>query len=196
MYQKSKDTRWHQDKDPERLDCKLSISIIQHFYRGGRILELGTGLGFFGNMIENNVENAAILGTDISKTAVTEAGKKFPRIAFKVHDLTVPVAESSLAGEEFDFVVLRGCIWYLFPQMERVVENIAALTAPGGNLFVSQNFPPLDAQFCGKEVVPSPEALQRYFNGDFKIVASTIFNDRSSQGGNDLWCMFVGEKPR
>lgn len=73
--------------------------------------------------------------------------------------------------------------------MENVVKNIAGVIREGDFLLVSQNFPPLESNFVGKDVIPTPEAIVEWFSSYFELVKTIWLNDKKSQG-NDNW--FIG----
>jgi hypothetical protein len=70
--------------------------------------------------------------------------------------------------------------------MSQVVANICGIAKPDDYLLISQNFPPLDSDFVGKEVIPNPESLVRYFEPHFKKVILNYFED-CVKTANDNW---------
>ena len=106
MYQKSKDIPWHQDKDPERLDCKIALSILETKAPYSSILDIGCGLGYFTDEIHKFcTKDGNTIGTDISPTAVDKARKLFPNLRFEVLDITKDLYEQGWGG--------RNTIWLL-----------------------------------------------------------------------------------
>lgn len=69
--------------------------------------------------------------------------------------------------------VLRGVLWYIFKNMENVVNNIGDLVNDNDLLLVSQNFFPPESEFVGKEVIPNPEAMITWF-GKYFVPLKTI----------------------
>jgi SAM-dependent methyltransferase len=191
MYRKAKDVPWHQDDARSRLDCQLAAAMVRHFGPFGRVLEVGSGLGYFADLLAEASNADELVGFDISPEAVRRATQLFPRLRFEVLDLTM---RGVARGRQFDLVAIRGCFWYLFPAMQTVVENLTAFVAPGGHLFVAQNFPPLDSDFVGKDVIPTPQSLIDRFTSAFEIVSSVSCETRESAGGNDDWILFLGRK--
>ncbi len=191
MYSKSSVAPWHQDEDGDRLDCKIALGIAEFALPGhGTVLEAGCGLGYFADLLAKRMPQARIFGCDISPTAVHKASSMFPGIEFSVADLKKPVQ----AAETYDLVVIRGCFWYLFDAIDTVVSNLTALVAPAGRLLVAQNFPPLDHDFIGKDILPCPEALVGLFARSFKTLVDCRFADRTADGGNDDWVVFLSER--
>jgi len=190
MYQKSREVPWHQDKDIDRIDCRVALELLATRGPYGRIIEIGCGLGYLADMISQKLGTNNVLGADISATAVSKAGELFPRLEFKVLDITCPLNLS----DSFDLTVLRGCFWYLFPQIEQVIENIVKLTKPNGHVMIAQNFPPLTSDFIGKETIPSPDSLLERFKPYYDTVMDIRLDDRQVKGGNDFWLIFLGRK--
>ena len=56
-------------------------------------------------------------------------------------------------------------------------------------LLIAQNFPHLDSDFVGKEVIPGPDAIIKRFDGYFKPLKTIWFDDVMSNR-NDRW--FIG----
>jgi hypothetical protein len=133
------------------------------------------------------------MGADISHTAISRARQLFPKYKFEYLDLCKPVYDvkwvRNLTEREKvpkQLVVTRGCFWYLFPHMEQVVKNISMVTAPGNFLLISQNFPPLEKPFIGKDVIPNPKALLSFFNNYFQLTCKNYLADYTKQE-NDNW---------
>ena len=194
MYRKSAQVPWHQDRDPDRADCRIAIELLRIGAPYGTTLELCSGLGYFAQFVQERVPMKSITGSDISVTAVERSRLLFPSLSFETLDLCQELAEQGWLGKSFDLVIIRASFWYLFPNMKRVVANLHTLVKSGGYLFVSQNFPPLDRDFVGKEVIPSPDSLMSHFRGQFTFRAINQFDDRTTDGGNDNWLMFLAQK--
>jgi hypothetical protein len=56
-------------------------------------------------------------------------------------------------------------------------------------LLVDQNFPPLDSNFIGKQVIPDERALIGHFSRRFRLVRSVWYRDTVATA-NDNW--FIG----
>jgi SAM-dependent methyltransferase len=191
MYRRAKDIPWHQDDARRRLDCQLAAAIVRHFGPFRRVLEVGSGLGYFADLLAEASGAGQLLGVDVSPEAVRRATELFPRLKFEVLNLM----ESGVATErQFDLVAIRGCFWYVFPALDQVVRNLTAFTAPGGYLFVAQNFPPLDSEFVGKAVIPTPQSLVDRFVEAFDIVSKVFVENQNPGSTNDNWILFLGRK--
>ncbi|HVY68394.1 MAG TPA: class I SAM-dependent methyltransferase [Verrucomicrobiae bacterium] len=194
MYRHSKDVPWHQDKDAERLDCSLAVEILRLNAIPGKLLEVGCGLGYFGKLIHSALKPSGYTGTDISPTAVVKAKALFPDLDFAVMDLTKPLDGQGWEGRTYEMVVIRATFWYLIRHLDQAVKNLTDLTAPGGVLFISQNFPPLDSNFVGKDVLPNPASLLALFTPRFQVRMTNYFEDRRDGKPNDNWMMFAAVK--
>ena len=148
MYQKSSEVPWHQDNDPERLDCQLALQFISGYGPYTRVFEVGCGLGYLAEMLHVRLNPKEVVGFDIAPTAVTKAKNLFPRLRFEVLDIAKPRTTWARQPVPADLVVIRGCFWYLFQQMDQVVENLHALTTPGGNNICRPEFPSIESIFC------------------------------------------------
>ena len=192
MYQKSRETPWHQDSDVKRLDCKIALEIIANQAPFENLIEVGCGLGYFANLLAEKLNSRNVVGVDISPTAISKAKQLFPDLSFRIEDITKPLA----LKERFEMVVIRGCFWYLFPEIEQVVRNLTDLTAHSGYLLVAQNFPPLESKFVGKETIPTPDSLLQRFTQNYDILIDTRLDDRLTKGANDFWLICLGRKKR
>jgi len=91
MYQKSKDIPWHQDKQENWLDVRLTIELLKDLAPFDSLWDFGAGLGYFLEILRKYLGNSKckIIGFDISKTACVKAKKLFPQNSnFFVIDLT------------------------------------------------------------------------------------------------------------
>ena len=88
----------------------------------------------------------------------------------------------------------RGFLWYVFPELQRVVDNIVGAVRPQGYLLVSQNLPPLDSDFVGKDAIAGPETLLSLFGRDLTVQKSVWLQDHLS-GGNDNWMIALFRRP-
>jgi hypothetical protein len=86
--------------------------------------------------------------------------------------------------------MLRGVLWYVFPEIENVVRNISSIVNLGDYFLISQNFPPLDSEFVGKEVIPEPKAILDLFGDYFKPLKTLWYEDKLSEG-NENWFVMV-----
>ncbi len=191
MYRKAREIPWHQDDARRRLDCQLAATLVRQFGPFPRVIEVGAGLGYFADLLAEAAGATALLGTDVSPEAVRRASGLFPARRFEVMDIMEPGAAR---GRQFDLVAVRGCFWYLFPRLDVVVSNLTELAGPHGWIFISQNFPPLDRPFVGRDVIPNPESLVDRFRPAFEIVTKVYAESQEPETPNDNWILFLGRR--
>lgn len=85
--------------------------------------------------------------------------------------------------------MIRGTLWYVFPKLAIVIDNIRNRMAGSDRLLVVQNFPPLQNSFIGKDVLPNHIALIDHFSRHFAIDRHIWYEDRL-RAANDNW--FIG----
>ena len=131
MYKKSKDVPWNQDKQENWLDVRLAIELLSDYGPFDFICDFGCGLGYFLDILKREVgrRECEALGCDLSKECCKKARHIFPGIKFLRLDLMkngqpAIIDKDSVRGKRL--FTLRGVLWYVFPQIGNVVENIAA----------------------------------------------------------------------
>lgn len=195
MYRKSRDVPWHQDKDPERLDCKIALNILATRAPYESIIDVGCGLGYFTNELSKLCRRADnVMGTDVSPAAIEKARQLFPQFNFETLDITRSLEEQGWGERKGSLVVVRGIFWYVFPHIDLVCKNIKRLIDDNGYVLIQQNFPPLDSKFVGKEVLPKPETLLRYFKSDIQELIVNYLEDNKEKPSNDNWVYMFGRK--
>jgi SAM-dependent methyltransferase len=191
MYRKAREVPWHQDRVREQLDCRIAATLLRHHGPFASVLEVGCGMGYFADMVAEAVSCHDVLGIDVAAEAVERARRLFPRFRFEVHDIARTDAE---IGRVFDLVVVRGLFWYVFPHLATVVRNLTSLTATRGQLFVAQNFPPLESAFVGKHIIPDPDSLITRFAEGFDIIERLSLQSPALEQVNEDWVMFLARK--
>jgi SAM-dependent methyltransferase len=195
MYRHSSDVPWHQNDQSAWLDVRLGMELLREYGPFTRIHDFGCGLGYFLDLLGAAVgtRDCLLTGSDVSPTACAKASELFPRAKFNVQDLMTPSAPTQINAAENvhdkPLFSLRATLWYVFPEIENVVANIAAEMRRDDLLLVVQNFPPLNSDFIGKDVIPNPDSLVQWFGASFRSKRSIWIEDRESCG-NDNW--FVG----
>lgn len=131
-----------------------------------------------------------VIGYDISPTCYKEAQEIFHNMDFYVLNLMkCNKKDQYKKGQAKRLFTLRGTLWYVFPSMVNVVKNIANLSENGDYLLISQNFPPLESNFVGKDTIPNSESIIEWFK-DYFIPLKTIWLEDMISKGNDNW--FIG----
>ena len=193
MYQKSEGIPWHQDDQDDWLDIRLTTELLKEYAPFDYICDVGCGLGYILDILKRNVgkSGSQLVGYDISPTSLVKAKEIFPDI--ETHKLDLMKSNEIRQAEnktcEKRLFVIRGTLWYVFPNMKNVIDNIRSLTTEGDLLLVSQNFPPLVSKFVGKDVIPTPDSIISWFGKYFKPIKSVWVEDHLSDG-NDNW--FIG----
>ncbi len=196
MYRKAKEIPWHQDKIADELDLSIAKSFARVRSPYDTILDVGCGLGYFAHELSGLGRN--VYGIDVSPTAIQKLKACFPHIEARVADITERQGDRPLfpGSSDFDLVVCRGLFWYVFPRMREVVANVTAWVKDRGCLLIHQNFPDLEGNFVGKDVIPTPARLAEFFleGGTFRVVYANVLEDRAKSKGNDNWHTFLLEK--
>lgn len=193
MYQKSKEIPWHQNEQEDWLDIRITIQLLKEYAPFDCICDFGCGLGYFLDILRKNIgrPGSKLIGYDISPTSLEKAKKLIPDIEPHELDLMknneIRHKEDKICGKRL--FAIRGALWYVFPDMENVVENIGNRTAEGDFFLVGQNFPPLDSDFVGKDIIPTPDSIITWFNKYFCPI-KTIWLENKISEGNDNW--FIG----
>ncbi len=190
MYQCSKQTPWHQDQQENWLDIRVILDLLWEYGPFNYICDFGSGLGYLLDILKRNVgtPECKLTGYDVSPTCCKKAKEQFLNIDFHVLDLMrdIPHIHKERRKKDNRLFVIRGTLWYVFPNMENVVRNIASKTTDGDLLLVSQNFPPLDSNFVGKDIIPTPDKILGFF-GSFFSPLKTIWIEDKLSDGNDNW---------
>ena len=201
MYKNAKNIPWDQHNQENWLDIRLTIELLKKQKPFDYILDFSSGLGYYLNTLGKNVgeDNCKLFGLDISETACKKAKKLFHGNDFKVFDLMQnPNIKKPLQLQnkyKNRLFSIRGTIWYVYPKIRNVVKNIAYYVCKNDTLLLSQNFPPLDSSFVGKNIISHPQELVNYFSVFFDVMKSIWFEDTLSRG-NDNWfiCLFKRKK--
>ena len=85
--------------------------------------------------------------------------------------------------------MIRGTLWYVFPKLATVIENIVNRMCYQDSLLVVQNFPPLHNAFVGKDVLPDHYSLIGRFSSHFQVDRHIWYENRM-KATNDNW--FIG----
>ncbi len=198
MYRNSATVPWHQDEQSNWMDVRLAKEIIRDIDGHiDQIHDLGCGTGHYLNLIsaEFLAPGGMSFGYDISETACKTARENFPRSKFAVLDLTKPTPRGSSSQTQTDellpvrLFMIRGTLWYVYPKLTTVIDNIRNMMTGSDRLLVVQNFPPLETQFIGKEVIPNHMALIDHFSRGFALDRHIWYENRFGIS-NDNW--FIG----
>ena len=193
MYLNSDEIPWHQNEQANWLDVRLTVELLSRLERFERIVDYGCGLGYYLNIISSRLRiDSKCYGFDISKTAVAKARQLFPQYDFLQADLTLSNNQSILLpkSQNMTLHIIRATLWYVYPEIEIVVSNLIQQLAPQDTLLIVQNFPPLDGEFMGKQVIPNHNALIKHFTGSEARVDRYLWFEQYTDNSSDSW--FIG----
>lgn len=195
MYQKSKIVPWNQDKQEDWLDVRVTLELLREFAPFNSIYDFGCGLGYFLNLLGRKYGKSGckLVGYDISTTACQKAQAIFSNIEFIELDFTKDFGKIIREENEKRLFLLRTTLWYIFPKMQDVINNIGRMAVKGDFLLVSQNFPPLKYNFIGKKTISNPQDIIVYF-GKYFAPLKTIWLENKLSKGNDNWFIGVFKK--
>ena len=194
MYQRSRDIPWHQNEQDNWIDVRLTTEILKDIGPFDEIHDFGCGLGYYLDILKSRIGSVGCrtFGYDVSYTACKKAGCLFPAAEFAVIDLManpLPASQPVSQSASHRLFAIRGTLWYVFPEFANVVTNLRSKMRRGELLLVVQNFPPFETDFVGKDVMPDPQALIRWFSADFDSIRTLWYEDRM-KSANDNW--FIG----
>ena len=191
MYRNSAEVPWHQDQQEDWVDVRLTVEMLADLAPFDEIHDLGCGLGHYLAILRDRLgaPECRCFGFDISETAVSQAAERFPNFHFATLDLRKPSSPSGEHGGGSRLFTIRGTLWYVFPDLADVVATIAALMSSQDHLLIVQNFPPLDSDFIGKEVIADHDQLIERFADRFTPQRHLWYQDQRPLA-NDNW--FVG----
>lgn len=201
MYQKSKETPWHQDSTAHSLFTDIDIAIINSFFRRWKpvncshlnMLDLGCGLGYTTERLRSELVapvKSKWFGFDISPTAVEKASHMFPKVEYHAVDILDKKINSKYKNK-FDFIYIKDIIWYVCDKIDLVVENLKYMLSSqngGGIIYILQFFPDKE-EFYGKDVFPSEYEAMRYFSKHFKKIYFSSTREQNTErvyGDSDM----------
>lgn len=190
MYKNSTVIPWHQDKQENWIDIRLTREILADVGKFTEVHDFGCGTGHYLSLMAKYVgmPNGRFFGYDISKTACAQAKQNFPLFSFEPLDLTLNSAVTMQIKSNRLFMI-RGTLWYVIPKLEVAISNIRASMHLTDKLLVVQNFPPLHSAFIGKDVLPDHISLIEWFSSYF-VLERHVWYENSSNLANDNW--FIG----
>lgn len=107
--------------------------------RGAHVLDVGSGSGFYVR-IWLALGAAHVTGIDLSEAAVDALRVEFPRAEFARGDIAEP--STATRNRRYELVSAFDVLFHIVDdeRFVRAIENVAALTCPGGHLLLSDNF--------------------------------------------------------
>jgi len=101
----------------------------RHGQRGGRLLEIGSGLGHLVGQLEDSFET---YGMDLNHWAIKESKSVVEDTALQ----TASAEEIPFVDGAFDVVIIKHIVEHL-PNPEKAIAEIGRVTAPGGILILA-----------------------------------------------------------
>lgn len=190
MYKNASVIPWRQNQQESWIDVRLTKELLEDEKNISRVIDYGCGTGHYLDILVRSMGGSG-LGFDISETAVVKAQSNFPDYSFKTRDLMNPNSFDVTSINEESIHVIRGTLWYVFPKLSVVIKNIFDQMSVGDILLVVQNFPPLNSNFVGKEVIPDPQTLINLINRSSLSLQKSIWYEQFKDNANDSW--FIGK---
>lgn len=121
------------------------------------ILEIGSGLGYFTDMLQAANSGYKVTGMDISAVAVRQARERFPHLQFVVADAASPALQ---AKGDYDVVIVNQILWYVLESLEELCANAGKLLRSDGFLAIVQAYP--EDQRYGRDIVHGFDGLVNF----------------------------------
>lgn len=190
MYKNASDIPWRQNQQESWIDVRLTKELLADEKNISRIIDYGCGLGHYLDILVRSHCSIGV-GFDISETAILMARNNFPDYSFKTGDLMKPNSFNlkPIIGKSIH--VIRGTLWYVFQSFSVVIENICEQMSEGDILLVVQNFPPLNSNFIGKDVIPDSKTLIELISKSSLFIQKSVWYEQFNDNTNDSW--FIGK---
>jgi trans-aconitate methyltransferase len=119
MYKNCSDPWPENEMDMNNNCASLRLKQLITQYNFSKVLSLGSGKGNHLDWLTRNLKNSEVTGVEISRTAVIQSRKDFPKINF----ISKPVLDYLQdTSEEFDIIIIRECIWYLLDELDEILS--------------------------------------------------------------------------
>ena len=116
----------------------LKRLLKRYVSKGARILDVGTGTGFYVSLLRKaGYENIHAL--DFNSVTAMILQKEFPEVTFYNADITQSLS-NDLAGS-FDLVICIDVLFHIVNDelYQRAIKNLSKLAAPNGTIIISEN---------------------------------------------------------
>lgn len=120
---------------------KKAITKFNISLEGKRILDVGSGTGFFSEFYLSN--SGEVLGLDITRTSVELLTKSLPNGEFITLDISEEIfQEPYLSERSFNIVNVQSVLYHITEEarFDKALENLARCLATGGYLFITDFF--------------------------------------------------------
>ena len=143
---------------------------------GGKVLEIGCGLGYTTSELCALFPDLRIVGCDVSESAVFRARELFPDVSFLCSD----ILESPICSEA-NVLVVSNMIWYVLHEFDKFMENVVLSVDRSNNKIVIYNSIFKTNQRYGSDKVESLMDVYNLFSNVYSLRSMNFykFNDRN-----------------
>jgi len=99
------------------------------------ILDVGCGLGYTTQYIQEILPDCHVTGMDISNVAIKKANKLFSNLEFITGDIS-----SIKTNKKYDVIILNQLLWYILESLTQSLENCFPMLNTNGRIIISQAF--------------------------------------------------------
>jgi len=159
MYQDYEDP-WHQSKEQWASDKAVAIHLMKKL-GVKRVIELGCGLGqFTANIARAGI---AVLGVDVSPTAIDSARLKYPACEFRVGDIL-----DYHIYREFrpNLIVMAEITWYVLDKLDQFLKFIKTEVRDAYLIHLLVTYPPGVQKYGTDKFTTLPE-IMNYFGMEY-----------------------------
>jgi SAM-dependent methyltransferase len=185
MYQQVKDP-WHQQQVATGTKYDLILALTQR-RSYATVLDVGSALGMFTNRLRRSQPQANLAAIDVSQTAVARAKQAYPEIDFRAMDI---LAGLSFRDDSFDLIMMLEVLWYVLGDVDRVMNELARVLAPGGHICIALDMP---ENPVGREIISNADDLIRLVSQFFEVLEIVHFQDRAI-GSNNYFVFAISRK--
>jgi len=160
MYQDYHDPWEQTTRENYRSEKIIAIYLLKRI-GAKKVIELGCGLGCYTQMIKN--AGFAVLGIDISPTAINKAKQKHPNCTFQVSD----ILDFNIYREyKPDAIIMAEITWYILDQLDAFI-NFLRTEMPDVYLIHLLTTYPQGVQKYGVDKFTNLEEMMSYFNMNY-----------------------------
>lgn len=120
MYQRFPNP-WLQESEQHNVNSySRNIAIINlRLFKIGSVVEFGCGLGYFTNLIFQNIQDIKIKGIDVSPTAINKAKYLWPHLDFEVDKV-----QNIEKYANYDAVLFGEIMWYILDDLDGIFKKM------------------------------------------------------------------------